>query len=814
MSEELRTSFTWDVTGVEQGETRIEKAFSRLDVAEQKAVTAQQARAAQAARIQQRAQEKQIADQQRQFLNNARAIEAMEKEAAARRVKITEDAYARMNKAERDRMLLLRQNIRTVQSLAPSALSRVTTAGHGGGGHHGLIGGNTVRMLGDTLDQTTGSPGWVMRLRMLNHLGAAAGRFLLPGAAAAAVGTIGYKAYQGNAQAAEALGGLRGAMGEGMVNGWRTNLLTKGLVSMLPAAMQPEDVGPRAQATSLEGMREQRGQIQDEVANVQKNRGYWQTYGSRLSGFGGRDNVAEGLDAEVKAQDQLLQLDQKIAGVIKQQTAIRQQGVHGSEREAELAQHRLDAEQKIAELQDKMRDGKIGLAEGNAQRKQILAEQGLDDFTTNQQFRGRAIDLARDRRMTSIQASGNNVEVRSAQAEFQAAVAARHNASTAEDRRQADVRVNQSRLALQQAQRSRGSRLADLDFQGGIANLSGSAQDQSQKAAAAEVMHQRALARFAHTDEEKTAAQNAIDAALHAQRGNTMELAAGRIDRSAASRISGNNVALSRYRLSLNTGSMDDNIRFAASQAGERAEARGAVADAQIRYNAARSKAQSELKTQGGVNEETLQAAKQAQQELNAAKLAQLETEKKLTQEARERDRLLKTELLATQNQTAASRLENYSGRGDLATVFQGRADSQAQALELERSGKHGQAQEILKQQQLREVGMIDDKYLNADGTRKNPGKIHAEELKQRVAQHRRERFNTQLERNGGLMNVRRDTGGHLLGGTDPLTHQYVTARELAQRQHSAATQAAKEKAGDSKSFKDIWDILDKRLPK
>jgi hypothetical protein len=262
-----------------------------------------------------------------------------------------------------------------------------------------------------------------------------------------------------------------------------------------------------------------------------------------------------------------------------------------------------------------------------------------------------------------------------------------------------------------------------------------------------------------------------------------------------------------QFRLGQDLFSQNENTRFGAGQNVEREQASAGVASAREALLLAQQKLKNEGATIELVNEEKL-----ARQGVAAAQLTQLEVEKKLSAESIQRTRQQRAEGDAARNQTAAMRLSN-SGRSDLAAVRSGRDQSEAAALSFERAGRHDLATEAQEQQHQSEVGAYDAKYLRADGRRKRRSDVQRHDRHLRVIEGRRNRANDRLEKNGGLIDVRRDIGGKVIGGTDPLTGERMSADQIASRKERPAKTAANEAHSEALQLAKILEVLDSRLP-
>ena len=204
---------------------------------------------------------------------------------------------------------------------------------------------------------------------------------------------------------------------------------------------------------------------------------------------------------------------------------------------------------------------------------------------------------------------------------------------------------------------------------------------------------------------------------------------------------------------------------------------------------------------------ESLEAQASAAKELGEAEVA-------LAQHKQQFRRQYDLEMEGARGATAAARL-SASGRDDLAEVASGRAESRVAIERANQAGKPELAAELAEQQRLRERRSVQELYLNADGTRRNPGDVQRELFQRRLHQTRVNQFNRALDRNGGLIDVDRDLGGRITSGVDPLTGNRLNARQIAERNAAANARVdtSKDKTNDSKTYQDILKVLQERLP-
>lgn len=789
-NQELRTSVAWETSGVDRGLQRVEQALSRMDKAESRSVTQQAAREAQAV--------------QRQKTNRERALrdlERMEKDSAERRAKATEAAYKSADRAAQLRQAATAKALRVEGTAASRSSSGAS--GHSGGG------GTARRMAGDALNAATGGSGNVMRLNMLAHMGP------LLGGAAALAGMFA-KGFSANSRMVQDTQSLRRSIGDRTYSDWNDNGVAAPIMRMLPSWMQSGGQIGRASTRSIEGMSAQREEISGGIEKLQGGRGYWETFGSQFGkNFSGHGRMEESFKEEETAQNKLIELDGKIAARIKEQTAARRLGVFESVQEGELAANRLEMEEKIAALDDKMGAGKISVGERMAGVKDAQGGKEIADF---QSYQNR---LAHDRGVDSLNSQtynrgrGDRVALRSAYSEFQAADAAVRTAPTREAKAKANAEKNSRWQDVVEADRATRGREASQEIEQKIAQFRGGAEARTLHAAEQQLAEQEALLAIAKESgsEAARAAQIGVDRAKLTLDLTKQEAEARRIDNAAQIKRGNIQNAGARFGLSQESESQNGQIRFAAGQSVERKAAETEVQSAQLELERARAQVANEIAKQGQASEDTLKNQVLAQQSLNAAKVSQLATEKKLQFEAVAHARQLQTQLTAARAETGALKIGNM-GRTDRADLARSRASTAAQALEAQRDGRPAEAAEIQEQQKQREIGLFDAKFLRPDGRRRRRSEINKEERAARKVENRRNRANSRLERDGGLVNVTRDMAGRLTGGIDPLTREKVSAEQLYARKTQPGKQAATERAAEQETMKNILSVLDARLPK
>ena len=347
-TQELRTKIVWETGDVDRGLQRVEQAIDRMGKAEQKSVTAQAARDAQAAKQQAQSRERALRD-----------IEKMEKDASERRVSATTAEYKRLEKLDKDRQSQVIQGIRANNARAgissgggATAASRAGSGG-GAGGHGGAGGGFAgTRMLGDALNAVTGGSGNVMRLNMLSHMGP-----LLGGAAA--IAGLAAKSYAANGEVLQGSEDMKRARGERAESRWAKDDIVGPLMRLLPNAFRPDPTMARSETQSAGGIEAQRQAIEESTKKAQGGRGF---FASMYSGVTRGSSMSDSFQEEEKNQNKLIELDQRKSGIIKEQTAARRLALTDGEHAGRIAQIEVEKHEKIATINDQSRDGKLGLA--------------------------------------------------------------------------------------------------------------------------------------------------------------------------------------------------------------------------------------------------------------------------------------------------------------------------------------------------------------------------------------------------------------------------------------------------------------------
>lgn len=792
-TERIETVVTWETSGATKGAGDVQKAFERMGKAEENSIRAAQAREARLAQQQKSNRERALRD-----------LEKMEKESADRRVRETQRMYREMDKSAQFRSAALQKELR----VAGSAVGRA--AGIGGGSHgSGMLGGGNARFVGDLLDQLTGTRGNVMRMNALQHMLPMLGRFAAPAMVGAAGAFAASKLIGARLERAEDTNALRHSLGE-TTEGipWRIarQFGPAGLAAMRMFGDESGRFTPgRIDAQSDEGIRAQREEIRKGMDKMDHDRmGFW----SRLSGAD-----YAGMDVEGRAMTKLEGMDSTLAGRVASRTAAERMSAFGSEYGGALEQNRIGLEEKQAALEDERSAGKIGPYEYQQAKRRAEAEREIADAHADQAKFAADRENSLKSSENYIRGRGEDVAQRSAYARFQAASDAADKAPTDEAKARAKIQADAAYQEYVDAERSTRERKTTLAIDRDIADFRGGSEQRALNSARKQVeLHEQLLsiAKEKGSDAEREAQVRLSQAKL--QLDLTIQEQAVRREMNAAARATGAvGIGSAVFRLGQSIYSPNESTRFAAGQSIERHEAAAGVQRAEIALDAANQRVDLEHHS-----EESVQAQAMAQQKLTEAKLEQLDIERKLNAEAVQRSRHLQAELDAAQNETAAMRLSN-SGRPDLADLRSSRAHAQAQALEYERQGRHDMADQVLEQQRQHEIGLYDAKYLRPDGRRKSRHEIAQEERTLRRTERRRNRVNSRLERDMGLIHVHRDMAGNILSGMDPLTKENISAGALHQRAMRAHAQAEAERRQDAQNMPGnidrIRQILDKRLP-
>lgn len=793
MSEQrFEAGFTWETSGVESGEARIEKALDRLDAAEQKSVKSQQARELEAARKRLKAARDVLKDE-----------ENLVKESHDRRVRLTQEMYKKLDAAERTRSVQMVQEMRMGQiraGLSPSGTAATRTAGAGGGHGGGFLGGQT-RMIGDVLDNVTGHNGWVMRLRALEHVMPALGRLIAPLGGAAAIGTLAFQGYRANSRMVGATNSLQDALGEGSHSAWLDHPVIGPILQALNPGSGLAVTQGRRSALSTGGMHEQAEEIRRGMEEAQKSRGGFGEFARQFLGTLDpgmtrswiNRRTEQSFGAEERAQDRLRGLDARQGGLIADETQARRTGAFVDPFQGQIAQNRIEQKKRAAEIEDQYRGGKIGLEERRAGLNAAGSDRSVADFQARRQQSLSLVGVSEQEGMNNLRARGGS-DVERAQ---KAAGYERLKASMAIgdlETKAAAERVRSAEIEVDLAQRNKDVRDQVYHIDRDSAKERGNA-DQRERAAA-NAAQDRAGATLRILEASKlTTVEERQQAIIAKDRADTARIMLEREQRSArAGAVSGDLQANIRFRSGVATLGSGSETR-------QTAEAQTQVDVAREELRLAKQKAQIE-----GESVANVEAIHKAQAAVAMALLQQKETELEMTRNRR-------IALENAQTQTAALRLQNV-GRGDVGQVQSERMSTEHAQEEALRNNNPALANELGSAQQARETGQYLQKFYNADGTKKDRGKINREERDARVREGRLQRASDRFESNLGLIDVQRDIGGNVVGGTDPLTHEHISAAEARSRQSKAAENVANDKKTAEQMLKDIWSVLSERLPK
>ena len=797
-TERIETSIGWETAGVDKGLERVERAIDRMDKAEQKAIKAQQSRELEAARAR-------LKDAQ----NFIKQREDLEREASDRRIALTKDEYKRLDALDRNRLGTLQQQMRQNQIRAGinpggSAAGRASGGGgHGAGAGGSLLGGN-ARLFGDLLDSATGTPGWVMKLRALEHFGPALGRMLVPAGGAAAVAMLEGHAFKKYSGMTDQTNGLRQAMGEGFESPWMTNPFTNGALNRLPFWMRPEATAGRGLAASESGMAEQSQRIREEIVKAQASRpGFLATMGRVAADLTPGVNFVsekyfrrredESFDTEERGRVSLRDLDARQAGLINEKSAATRLGSYVDPLQGTLAKNRIEMEGRLHDAFDKSRAGQIGIEEYHARVKAAKSDRAASDFDANRQQAIAMVELRGEARQQALRANGGS-PVAFANSRLQEATQAKRLAIGEAENKAADNKIEAAKTDLAIAERDQTVRKATLSIDYETARTRGNAEERAR--AAADAAQKKASIEYEAllTSKEATQEQRK-QAAIALEQANTARVMLNREQASALIRARTSDATANiRFRAeagTLGAGSVDK----------ERA---GLQANVDIAREQLRST--QEIAEKQGYSLDSVEAIHRAQEGIANALLKQKGYELELSRSRR-------IELGNAQTETAALRLQNV-GRGDQAAMLQGRHASEEAQYNALRESNPDLAAELAAQQKARETGAFMDKFYNADGTKKDRGKLNREEQQARITAGRRGRAGAKFERDLGLIDVRRGMHGEAIGGTDPFTHQHVSAAEVRQRLNRASDRAAEDKQKNGKGMADVWQVLNERLPK
>ena len=793
MSDQARfeTSFVWETSGVVAGEAVVEKAINRLDASEQKAFKAQQARELEASRSRLKAAQDVLRDE-----------EKLVKESHDRRVRLTQEMYKKLDAAERTRSVNLVQEMRMGQiraGLSPSGTASTRTAGASGGHAGGFLGGQT-RMIGDMLDNLTGHSGWVMRLRALEHVLPMVGRalpFLGIAGAAVAVGLEGNKA---NSRMIGATNSLQNALGEGSHSQWLDHPIIGPLLQrLLPGSGLSVTQGLRG-AVSAGGMREQAEQIRKAMEEAQNSRGGFGEFARQFLGTldPGRTRSwinrrsEESFGAEERAQDRLRRIDASQAGLIANEAQAKRVGMLDPF-QGQLAQNRIEQEKRNAEIEDQYRSGKIGLEERRAGLNAAASDRGVADFGARRQHSLSIVGVSEQEGMNNLRARGGS-DVEKAQ---KAAGYERLKATMAigdVEKGAAAERVRSAEMDVDLAQRNKDIRDQTFHIDRAAAKERGNADERER--AAANAAQDRAGATLRILEASKlTTAEERQQAIIAKERADTARIMLEREQRAArAGAVSGDVQANIRFRAS-------GESLGAGAQARQSFEAQSQVDLAREQLRLAQEKAEIEGKSLANV-----EAIHKAQANLAVSLLQQKGIEMDIARSRR-------MELESARANVAGIRLANV-GRGEIGEVQSERLGSEHAQEEALRNNNPALANELGNEQQARETGRYLRKFYNADGTKKDRGQINRDERDARIRQGKLERAGDRFERDLGLIDVQRDLGGRVVGGTDPFTHEHISAQEAITRRNKAAANVANDRSTADQAFKDIYRVLEERLPK
>lgn len=737
-------------------------------------------------------------------------FDRMDAEADAKLRSRTKARYAEMDRAAQNRQSALTNGLR----LAGGGSS--PSGGSGGGGHgHGGLG--NARVMGDLLDGATGTSGWVMRMRALQVFGPAV-------AAAGAVAYGGFKIGQANYENLQSEDALRTAMGAGgerarFRGGFGT---AAGALEGFGGSSRFLDV--KSDARGAAGMSAQREALTAAIEDAEKKRGgFWHQVGT---GFGGEYSDRALGRTLGSAYGMRGDIDQRSAGLVRAGTAASESRAYGGELAGGLAQSAVTLKAALAAAFDARRDGKMGEREYSAQTDAARSEDEIRrrDLTRGARARNRANVTSDDE--TYVRGRGEDVPQRLAAGRLSAAQSALNDAPDPESEAKARAEYNAAHQALVEAEKATRERKESLKVEQAIADFRGGAEARTlhsaeQNLAKEQALYSIAQERGADAEREAKVRVSSAELALSLTRQEVAEQRGAR-----AAGVATGNVRLrsAAFGLGAQTNTANEGVAFAAGQSIAREQAAAGVRSAMIEATRANSNVAGEVNEQGQASEKSIAAQVAAVQ----AKLAQLATEKQLTFAAHERARTIGIEASAASRETAAMRLGN-TGRDAEAGRLRVRGASDERIEDFLHRGRGDLARQEFLQQGEREFGQFRAEFLNPDGTTNRVGANEAERQRRQTA-GRLERARGRLARDGGLINVRRDSWGHIQSGEDPLHREWGRIRpddprrnreaDFARKQADAAKDAAKE-AADAKQLQHdllnamnmIEQLLADRLP-
>lgn len=648
--------------------------------------------------------------------------------------------------------------------------------GHSGGGEGGFMSGAAAQSIGDVLDNVTGHSGWVRRLRGVNMFGSGITGSLArlgigAGVGVAGAGAVTAAAYKLISEAKQASGDMGASHAE-------FDKVMPGINERVRGSFSADSLaGERA------GLLDERRKLEEQQSRLRGDHfgvgSPYQMPGQRL-GAAWRHPFASG--SGLGEEERTNRLEQGQAGALERLRASKYGEAVNIERDSTAAQTRgdiLGASQIDISLREKDAIEKNRQANGGADAlKSIQDRFAMERVEAQRSASLRQSALDRSGEEIYLRRTGKNMEVRGAEAKLNIAKSDQGlltENDSSERKQAAQQAVDAAQQELNETKLLVGSRRRIRDIEKESADFRGNADERALHVADEEIKKARISLEAAKTDEEWKDRDLALTKAIRAEEQTRLSIAERRIAAEASVKRGGVAVGLALQRAGRNLYTPDEGVRFAAGQDEERARAAGGVRDAVLDAKSAAAvvAAQKADPAHGGkADQAAIDAQTEAQQRLAIAVSAQLETEKKLNFEAKERTRQLQLQQRAMEVQTEAMRLSN-SGRSDKAGLLTSRAGSEAQAAELERAGHPELAAHIRTQQALRETGQADDLWLNPNGTKKSTTSIHAQWRMQERVSKKRDKFNKKLEANDGLVDVHRGISGEVQYGRDAITGEY-----------------------------------------
>lgn len=655
-------------------------------------------------------------------------------EAVLKGVQEIEKAYSRERSAQKQSEAAAREAEQTRNRML-AGLPGSRSSGNGGssGGKHGGHGGGFAENLSwGVHDLSEG--------RTANGLFRLASAFGIAGTAMSGA-LLAYKAVAAYNETVGSTLNLKQAMGQGRQSFVERNpYLAAHLPAFVPRTIFDQGEAATGPLQSVSGMGQQQADILAGIEEEKRSRTLMATVVDKNTNvaFAHRSAMNDSIGAEGQGYDMLAEIDKRRAGYLNRGSAADRLSAYGSARQGALASSAAQFEQDQAEAGDANRTGKIGPAEYHARYLKAESDRQIRDKQIN-----RENDAARRQRIEEFRdiearGGGTHVAERIAQNRMHAAMGEMRNAPTDEARAAARTKYTAAWQEHHEAGFSWRERDARLNTEKEIADFRGASDARALFAAEEELKLQQSLLSVAKekgADEEKAA--NAAVAGAQ----KTLDLLK---EQQTVARIA--------YTTQLGKNSRDVYasaalLRGASPEQTQREQLVARLDDARDEHHAAHEEGD---KRHWDVASKSRAAA--ARRSMAEAQIGLDVHDKEF---ARERGR----ELEGARGETASLRFASY-GRDDLAGLASGRAQSR---LAIEDANFHKNpelASELGEQQQLRERRMLTEKYLNEDGTRRNPADVQREEVANRRKQTRFDQFFR-----GGAVDADGGQGGLHTGG-------------------------------------------------